>query len=183
MEKKIYKALKVALILVFGSIFMVQAYNEINKYFKEITSVTIRTEDSHSIQDEQHPGIVICMKKPFKREASVTTLGEYNETTYSINEIIDKDSLHADLNVTEIATWYYGRCALLKAPEDAPNDYNIEVTLNTTEEVVLHFIDKGQELCMIYGRCDEFVSTATVRSNVSIVVVRVKVKKKMLPAR
>ena len=183
MEKKIYKGLKVALILGFGSIFMIQACAEIRKYFKEVTSVTIRTEDSQSIQDEQHPGIVICMKKPFKHGTPVRTLEEYKESTYSVDEIIDKGSLHADLNVTEIATWYSGRCALLRAPGDAPNDYNIEAFLNTTEEVVLHFIDKGQELCMIYGRCDEFVSTATVRSNVSIVIVRVKVKKKMLPAR
>ena len=96
---------------------------------------------------------------------------------------LDQESLNPDLNVTEIATWYYGRCALMKAPKDAPNEYNIEVTLVTQEEVVLHFIDKGQELCMIYGRCDEFVSTANLRGNVSVVIIRVKVKKKILPSR
>ena len=185
MEKKIYKALKVVLVLGFASIFTFQAYKEIYKYYKQITSVTIRTEDSHSSQDEEHPDIVICMKKPFKLGTPARTLEEYNASTYSLDEILDlsPEYLISDLNVTEIATWYYGRCALMKAPKDASNEYTIEVTLNTQQEVVLHFIDKGQELCMIYGRCDEFVSTATLRSNVSVVIVRVKVKKKILPDR
>ena len=155
-----------------------------DKYFKQITSVTIRTEDS-SNQDIQLPNIVICMKKPFKTGFSPRTLEEYNASTYSLDEIIDlsPEYLISDLNVAEIATWYYGRCALMKAPKDASNEYPIEVTLNTQEEVVLHFIDKGQELCMIYRRCDEFISTATLRNNVSVVIVRVKVKKKILPDR
>ena len=88
MEKKIYKALKVVLVLGFASIFTFQAYKEIYKYYKQITSVTIRTEDSHSSQGEEHPDIVICMKNPFKLGTPARTLEEYNASTYSLDEII-----------------------------------------------------------------------------------------------
>ena len=112
------------------------------------------------------------------------TLEMYNASTYSLNEILNESMLGPGLNVTEIATLYYGRCVLVEPPKEVSNDYHTEFFLSTKEQIVLHFVDKGQELCIIYGRCDEFISTATMGNNATVLArVRIKVKKKVLPHR
>ena len=108
------------------------------------------------------------------------TLEMYNASTYSLTEILYESMLGVGVNVTEIATLYYGRCVLVEPPNEASDYYRTDLYMSTKEQIVLHFVDKGQELCIIYGNCDSFISTATLSNNGAILSkVRIKVKKKI----
>ena len=118
------------------------------KYFSHVTSISTQFMSEKEV-DIRLPQIVICLANdPFKSEKYPVTLDEYNNLTYSQDEVIG--FIGEGIYVTEITTFYYGKCFVLEIPQKDNNDREL-IGLNITKEIRLYFIDHGQELCIIYG--------------------------------
>ena len=134
--------------------FVLQSNKEIDKFFSNMTSVS--THYMSGIEaDIRLPHIVICAAEPFKSDKFPETLDEYSNMTYSKDEIIsnlwpEETDDGTRIKVTEIATISHGRCLVLEIPSW------FFIGLNLTQEVMVYFVDHGQELCIISGtiNCD-----------------------------
>ena len=186
MELKGYLLLKVSIMATCFLLFTLQSYREVEKYYSGMTSVAMRTETNQKLQ---FPTIVICLKKPFKREKYPVTLEEYRNLTYSLGEIIDTDNsipnISQGLVVEEIATIFDGVCSVLKLPEDWSYPKHVFVALRTNKTHQLYFVDKGQELCILYGsQCGKNVRTGRFEmqmTDMGSIVARLKVEKRVQP--
>ena len=135
-------------------LFVLQSNKEIAKFFSNMTSVS--THYMSGIEaDIRLPHIVICAAEPFKSDKFPETLDEYRNLTYSKDEIIatlwpEETDDGTRIKVTEIATISHGMCLVLETPSW------LFIGLNLTQEVVVYFVDHGQELCIISGtiNCD-----------------------------
>ena len=135
--------------------FLLQSRKEVEKYFSNVTSSSTEYMSDKEV-DIRLPRIVICLANdPFKSAKYPETLDEYNNLTYSQDEVIGH--IGEGSNVTEIATSQYGKCfiwelpRILTHPTKDIHDRNDLIGFNTTKEIRLYFIDHGQELCIIYG--------------------------------
>ena len=145
--------------------FFLQSHKEMEKYFSDMSSASTRVVGDMEIR---LPRIVICMEEPFKSDKFPMTLDEYQTLTYSQSEVIEwypcmracqsesgcPPSCSPGVQVTEIATFWYGRCVMLDIPK---NWDSLPVRLNTTAKIAVYFADRGQELCIINGHihCDK----------------------------
>ena len=118
------------------------------KYFSNVTSSSTEYMSDKEV-DIRLPQIAICLaNNPFKSAKYPETLDEYNNLTYSQDEVIGY--IGEGIKVTEIATFYYGKCFILEiSPKH--NHARELIGLKVTKEVRLYFLDHGQELCIIYG--------------------------------
>lgn len=182
-----YLLRKVSIMVTCCLLFIWQSYQEVDKYFRGITSIATRTERNDNLQ---FPSIVICLKDPFKMDTYAVTLEEYRNWTYSLEEIIDLDSTMPNrsqgLVVEEIATYYEGMCFVVMPPRNRTYPENIFIGLKTNNPLNVYFVDKGQELCILYGsQCGRpvrnkrfVVQDMTV---MGIIIARLKVEKRVLP--
>ena len=154
-----YNMVRIIITLACLIFFILQSRKEVEKYFSNATSSSTEYL-SDKEADIRLPRIVICLaNNPFKSAKFPETLDEYNNLTYSQDEVIG--FIGEGSNVTEIATLYYGKCFVLEIPfqkktmtNTIPKDNRDRgdlIGFNTTKEIRLYFIDHGQELCIIYG--------------------------------
>ena len=136
--------------------FVLHSKQEIEKYFSNVTSfsTTIMTDKEVALR---FPRIVICVAdNPYKSDKFPETLEEYTNLTYSRDEVIGTIMGSTNTShVTELATYRYGRCYVL---EISPNE-EIEshlIGFKIKKNLMVFFIDYGQELCIIYSvlHCD-----------------------------
>ena len=137
------------------------------------------------------PTVVICLKEPFKMDKYPVTQEEYRNLTYSMGEIIDTDksspNISQGLVLAEIATFYDGMCFVLEIPEDWTYPKRVFIALKTHKTLHVYFVDKGQELCILYAsQCDKNVRTGRfvvqeMRDNGTTTIARLKVEKTVLP--
>ena len=146
--------------------FVLQSHQEIEKFFSNITSVSTRYTSGKEA-NIRLPRFVICAAEPFKSDKFPETLDEYLNLTYSQEELIynfftnGSQWVKRDYKVTEIATFYYGRCYVVEALLPV-----VIVGLNITEEAIVYFIDYGQELCIINSLqyCDVLIPNIRLKS-------------------
>ena len=142
-------------------LFFLQSRRVIEKFFSNMTSTSTRYMSGKEA-DIRLPRIAICAKESFKSDKFPETLDEYLNLTYSQDELIGGIMDEEDYNkVTEIATIFYGRCYVLEMPRS-----RTIIGLNTTKEVLVYFIDQGQELCIINSMktCDEQIQSIVVNN-------------------
>ena len=141
-------------------LFFLQSRRVIGKYFSNMTSTSTRYISAKEA-DIRFPRIAVCAKESFKSDKFPETLDEYLNFTYSQNELIGGFYFDDDYKVTEIATIYYGRCYILESPRA-----RTIVALNVTKEVLVYFIDHGQELCIINSikTCDVQIQSIVVNN-------------------
>ena len=168
-------------------LFTLQSYRELDKYFRAMTSVAIHTEVNKNLP---FPTVVICLKEPFKMDKYPVTPEEYRNFTYSLEEIIDTDrsspNISQGLAVEEIATFYDGMCFVVKIPEDWTYPKLVFIALKTHKILHVYFVDKGQELCILYAsQCDKNVRTGRFvvqeMDNETTIMARLNVEKRVLP--
>lgn len=70
-KSKKYLIIKILITQICITVFILQSYQEVIKFFRSLTSVSIRTE---AVVDLQYPTIVICLKEPFKVRKRVAEL-------------------------------------------------------------------------------------------------------------
>ena len=153
--------------------FVLQSRKEMEKYFSKVTS----TSTQYMSDKEAHirlPRIVICLaNEPFKSDKYPETLEEYNNNTYSKDEVIGFIE-EGYGNVTELATFYYGKCFVLEISEG--KDIWFIIGLNIRKEIRLYFIDHGQDFCIIYGvlYCDVHLHNLVVEKYYNQINIRAK---------
>ena len=86
MELNGYLLLKFSIMATCCLLFVLHSYQELDKYFRGMTSMAMRTEKDLSLP---FPTIVICLKDPYKKDKYPATSEEYRNLTYSLDEIID----------------------------------------------------------------------------------------------
>ena len=187
MELKGYLLLKVSIMVTCFLLFTLHSYQEVDKYFGGMTSVAMRTETNQNLP---FPTIVICLKRPFKREKYAVTSEEYHNLTYSLEEIIDIDNsspnISQGLEAEEMATFFDGMCFVLKFPEDWSYPKWVFIALKTDKSLLVYFVDKGQEICILYGsQCGKNVRTGRFvveqMTDKGAIIARLKVEKRVQP--
>ena len=143
------------------------------KFFSNMTSISIRTATDLKIRK---PTIVVCLKEPFKIAKYPKTMEEYYNLTYSFTEVFaDVHPSHSEgLEVTDIATFWYGMCFVLEVPDTW--EAELTLTFNTGKKVNVYYVDKGRELCIIYGShfCNVYIQKVVLTSNTFETQVRVQ---------
>ena len=143
------------------------------KFFSNMTSISIRTVTDLKIRK---PTIVVCLKEPFKIAKYPKTMEEYYNLTYSFTEVFA--DVHPGpsegLEVKDIATFWYGMCFVLEVPDTW--EAELTLTFNTGKKVNVYYVDKGQELCIIYGShfCNVYIQKVVLTSNTFETQVRVQ---------
>ena len=128
-----------------------------------MTSISI--QGVTRVVDIQIPQIVVCLKEPFKGTKFSQSLEEFREMTYSYGEIFG--GLHPNgsrgMKVKEIATFVYGRCFVFEMPENWKE--GALIGFNTTKQVKVYLVDKGQELCVVNSLvwCDVQIEAIVLR--------------------
>ena len=189
MELDGYFLLKIAIITTCSLLFILQCYQEVEKYINGIESLASSVEHSDKLQ---FPTVVICLKEPFKMDRYALTQDEYRNWTYPLAEIIDTDrsipNANHGLSVKEIATHYEGKCFVLQPPKNLTYPHYFFIGLKTNKSLDVYFIDKGQEPCIIYGsHCGKNVRNRrlTVKgiSDMGSIIARLKVERRKYPER
>ena len=141
-------------------LFFLQSRRVIGNYFSNMTSTSTRYISGKEA-DIRFPRIAICAKDSFKSDKFPETLDEYLNFTYSQKELIGDFFFDDDYKVTEIATIYYGRCYVLESSRP-----RTIIALNVTKEVLVYFIDHGQELCIINSikTCDVQIQSIAINN-------------------
>ena len=161
----LFNTARIAVTFVCLICFALQSQREIKKFLSNMTSVSIRYMSGKEA-NIRLPRFAICADVPFKSVKFPETVEEYLELTYSQNELIsdyqiDGQSIELDnVNVTEVATMYYGRCYIVENPHPV-----VIVGLNITSPANLYFIDHGQELCIINSvqYCDVAIQSVVLK--------------------
>ena len=138
-----YNIAKVSLTLICVILFVLQSYQQMDKFFSNRTSVS-----TSKVKDVvvRIPNIVICMEDPFKTKNYPTSLQEYQNITYSAHEVFKY--VPDDLKVTSIASWK-GICYLLR--RNPHSDVTMfDMTFKMTRNMKIYYVDRGQELCIKY---------------------------------
>ena len=169
-----YNITKCILMLSCVIFFVMQSFGEMEKFFSNMTSVSTRTVTDLKIRK---PTIVVCLKEPFKIGKYPQTMDEYRKLTYSFGEIFAKvhPGESEGLKVTDIATYWYGMCFVLEVPDTW--DAELTLTFNTGfVPMNMYYVDKGQELCIIYGLhfCNVYIKKVVLASNQFETQVRVR---------
>ena len=150
-------------------LFILQSYQEMDKYFRRITSIAIKTE---AIEDLQYPSILVCLYEPFKSIKYPETVEEFNNLTYSIGEIINLDTLFPSvmdgMEVTEVATYWYGKCYLLQMPQEWSYTKWTGIQMRIGKEIEVHFIENGQESCVINGYCNQYYKSIKFEKDLNV---------------
>ena len=149
-----YNILRIIVTLACLIFFILQSRKEVDKYFSNVTSSSTEYMSDKEV-DIRLPRIVICLaNSPFKSTKYPETLDEYNNLTYSQDEVIGY--ITEGSNVAEIATFYYGKCFVWEISAKGNHHGGNFIGFNITKEIRLYFIDHGQEVCIIYGvvNCD-----------------------------
>ena len=133
--------------------FVLQSYQQMHKFFSNMTSVSTRTMKDEAVRI---PNIIVCLEEPFKTNKYPKSLEEFYNITYSADEVFYK--LSDEFKVTSIATWE-GMCFLMRRRNgyDPKSDHTeFFMAFNITKHIKVYFVDKGQELCLKYGlvNCD-----------------------------
>ena len=79
-----YNLIRLILTLLCVILFVLQSFGEMEKFFSNMTSVSIRTEEDLKVPK---PTIVVCLKEPFKMGRYPETMEEYRNLTYSFGEV------------------------------------------------------------------------------------------------
>ena len=185
MKCKPYLLLKCSVMVTCCLLFILQSYQELGKLYKNMTSVAIQTETNEKLR---YPTIVICLEDPFKREKYPATLDEFRNITYSLGEIVDIDTTSPNISqglvMNEVATYFHGMCFVFKLPEDWLYPEWAFIGLKTNKTLHVYFVDKDQELCIIYSsqcrkdvRNRKFVFQNT--GNTGMVLARLKAEKRV----
>ena len=147
--------IRVAIATVCVILFIMQSYQEVDKFLSRITSVATRKE---VINDIPFPRIVVCPIDAFKEGSFPQTTEEYINQTYSSDEIIEHISIydgdHSEKieNFTEIATFGFGRCVLLEMSENLRHsNWDLHMSMHVPSS--LYIVERGQELCLKYFFC------------------------------
>ena len=169
-----YNLTKFILILSCVTFFVLHSFGEIEKFFSNMTSVSTRTVTDLEIR---MPTIVVCLKEPFKIGRYPETMDEYRNYTYSFGEVFARvhPGESEGLEVTDIATFWYGMCFVLKVPETWHAE--LTFTFNTGfTPMNMYYVDKGQELCIIYGLhfCNVYIEKVVLARNTYETQVRVR---------
>ena len=75
----IFTVLRITIAAACVILFILQSYQEVDKFFKGMTSMAIRTEVQN---DVPHPSIIVCPKEGFKEGVFPMTTEEYLNLTY-----------------------------------------------------------------------------------------------------
>ena len=164
---------KLIITLVCLVFFVIQSHNEIENFVSNLTSVSTQHRRDVKIR---MPRVLICLDDPYKSEKYPDTIEEYYKSIYSKDEIIgllapNESESSPGVQVTELTTQYYGSCYMLTLPEESW----IMIGFNVAKDVILYFVDHGQELCIFSSVtfCDvpiqgmvlkQFVSEGMVRA-------------------
>ena len=129
--------------------FVLQSYQQMHKFFSNMTSVSTRTMKDEAVRI---PNIIVCLEEPYKTNKYPKSLEDFYNITYSADEVFYK--LSDDLKVMSIATWE-GMCFLMKRRNGSDNT-RFFLTFKMTKHIKVYYVDKGQELCLKYGlvNCD-----------------------------
>ena len=156
--------------------FFLQSHQEMVKFFSNRTSVSTRFVNDVEMR---LPKVVICLDEPFKADKFPMTVEEYLNLTYSQDEVIGKlwpNALQHGtiINVTDIATFWYGRCFVLELPKNWESTYRAR--LYALGKYKIYFVDHGQELCVINGliHCDMTVEPIILGKSYHEVTVKAK---------
>ena len=146
MKENILNPIRVTIATVCVILFILQSYQEVDKYFKRMTSVAVRIEEHNEVP---YPSILVCPKEGFKEGVFSTTIDEYLNRTYSSDEIIENVSPYDLVKVTEIATFGRGRCVFLEVPENLGHStWDLHVSVHVPSSA--YIVERGQEMCVMY---------------------------------
>ena len=154
LKENVFNVIRVAIATVCVILFIMQSYQEVDKYLSKITSVATRKE---VIDDIPFPRIVVCPIDAFKEGSFPKTTEDYVNATYSSDEIIEHitiyDTYHSEkIKTTEIATFGNGRCVLLEMPENlGHSNWNLHMSMHVPSS--LYIVGRGQEMCLKYVFC------------------------------
>ncbi len=98
------------------ALFLAQSYREVLKYTSGLTSTAISTYVDEGMV---FPDAVVCARNSYKRQGLVTGFEQFVANTYSMSEVFGGENgtffPPDSFNATEIHTYFFGRCYLLKA--------------------------------------------------------------------
>ena len=113
------------------------------------------------------------------------TTEEFLNITFSSDEIIETalagnypvlDNIN---NITEIAAFGKGRCFLLEVPKDlGHSSWNLLVSLHVSGSI--YFIEKGQEMCLIYNSCPSQLVVAHMDKDNYLSMTKIRAVKKII---
>ena len=95
------------------------------------------------------PNIIVCLDEPFKTYKYPRSLQEFYDITYTADEVFKH--VPKNFKITSIATIWQGMCFLLKRTERSSTEIYMTFKRRMTQDIKLYYVDKGKELCLIYG--------------------------------
>ena len=57
--------------------------------------------------------------------------------------------------VSEMATLWYGKCYKLEIPQNYTFKDWVSIGVITDRQLIVHILEEGQEVCLVYGYCRE----------------------------
>ncbi len=73
-------------------VFLLQAHQEVDKYFSRLTAIALHTINETNIS---FPNLVVCSKRPLKNtDDFVLTYEDYEAAVFSFDEIFNNDTFH-----------------------------------------------------------------------------------------
>ena len=164
-----YKIARIVLTLICVILFVLQSYQQMDKFFSNMTSVSTSTMKDVAVRI---PNIVVCLEEPFKAKKYPKSIEEFLDITYTVDEVFR--NVPVDLQVASIAT-REGICYLLKRRQESDKTI-FEISFKMTKDIKIYYVDKGQELCFIYGLflCNVQLEASLVRGHGSDMIVTSK---------
>ena len=139
-----YNIARIVLTLTCVIFFVLQSYQETDKYFSNMTSVSTKSVKNANVR---FPTIIVCLKDPFKIKRYPKSLEEFRDITYTADEVFY--NVPNSYKIKSIATIWQGMCFLLERTKGS--DPVLYMTFKITQDLKMYYVDKGKELCLIYG--------------------------------
>ena len=164
-----YNIARVILSLTCVIFFVLQSYQEMDKYFSDMKSVSTKTMKDVAVPI---PNIIVCLDEPFKTYKYPRSLQEFYDITYTADEVFKH--VPKNFKITSIATIWQGMCFLLKITKRSSTE--IFMTFNMTPNLKIYYVDKGKELCLIYGsnNCDIPIEATFAKGHGNDIIVSAK---------
>lgn len=95
-----------------------------------------------------------------------------------MDEIININTLYPSekdgLQVKEVATFWSGKCFVLDTPSNWTYSKWLGMQLKSGHDLRIHFVEAGQEVCMIYGYCNEQYETIVLEQDFNEAYIKAK---------
>ena len=132
-----------------------QTTGEFKNYGSNLASTATWTEED---ANPNYPTVVVCLKRPFKTKSFALTAQEFENATYTFDEVFYPQTLSPSnkIVVTTLFTRYLGRCFSLAIDPSVTHETFVSFKLRDPRNTEVFMVSKHQEVCVLFGLCNTY---------------------------